>query len=125
MLRRDHRSQWCVFSSVPVKGVKATRESSLAEKYRRCLHVLRGTGCVCFSYPEARAQMSILPPIPSSSWLSSSLVHPVRPSAQDLLKHPFMKAAKPTDALKKLLEARRAAKVRAIGEDPRGTYPWR
>ncbi|CAM9759234.1 unnamed protein product, partial [Hapterophycus canaliculatus] len=36
----------------------------------------------------------------------------LRPSAQDLLKHPFMKAAKPTDALKKLLEGRRAAEVR-------------
>eukprot|EP00752_Nemacystus_decipiens_P012064 g10695.t1 len=35
----------------------------------------------------------------------------LRPSAQDLLKHPFMKAARPTDVLKKLLEARRAAKM--------------
>lgn len=40
-----------------------------------------------------------------------------RPSAQDLLKHPFMKAAKRTDALNKLLESRRAAEVSA----PRAT----
>lgn len=40
------------------------------------------------------------------------ILHPIRPSAQDLLKHPFMKAARPTDALSKLLEARRAAEVR-------------
>ncbi|CAB1104688.1 unnamed protein product [Ectocarpus sp. CCAP 1310/34] len=35
----------------------------------------------------------------------------LRPSAQELLKHPFMKAAKPTDTLNKLLEARRASQM--------------
>ncbi|CAN0512336.1 unnamed protein product, partial [Scytosiphon promiscuus] len=34
-----------------------------------------------------------------------------RPSAQDLLKHPFLKAARRTDVLAKLLEGRRAAEV--------------
>lgn len=34
-----------------------------------------------------------------------------RPSAHELLKHPFMRAAKRTDVLPKLLESRRAAKV--------------
>ncbi|CBN76874.1 Serine/threonine protein kinase [Ectocarpus siliculosus] len=35
----------------------------------------------------------------------------LRPSAQELLKHPFMKAAKRTDSLNKLLEARRASQM--------------